>query len=78
MASDTKQLQLLVRREMARRQMDCSMVEITASHGVIYLRGTVRQVRGQAVDLKQELTHLCTVLKQRAGIRDVIPEVQIM
>ena len=78
MANDQKLMQQMVRREMARRPMDCSMVDITASHGVIYLRGTVRQARGQVIDLKQEITHLCTVLKQRAGIRDVISEVQII
>ena len=40
MATDQKQLQMLVRREMARRPIDCSLVDVYCSHGVIYLRGT--------------------------------------
>jgi hypothetical protein len=76
MANDQKQLQLLVRREMARRPIDCSMVEVYASHGVVYLRGTVRGMRGHDIDLKQEISILMTVLKQKAGIRDVVSELQ--
>jgi hypothetical protein len=76
MAQDQKQLQLLVRREMARRPLDCSAVDIYASHGVIYLRGRVRAMRGHDIDLKQEISILMTVLKQRSGIRDVISELE--
>lgn len=77
MAQDQKELQLLVRREMARRPIDCSMVDVHASHGVVYLRGTVRPLRGHNIDLQQEVTLLCTVLKQKSGIRDVINELQV-
>lgn len=76
MASDQKQMQLLVRREMTRRPIDCSMVEVYVSHGVVYLRGTVRAVRGHDIDLQQEITILMTVLKQKSGIRDVVNELQ--
>jgi hypothetical protein len=76
MANDQKQMQLLVRREMARRPIDTSLVEVHVSHGVVYLRGTVRPIRGQDIDLQQEITILQTVLRQRQGIRDVISELQ--
>jgi osmotically-inducible protein OsmY len=76
MSSDTKQMQMVVRREMARRPLDCSMVEVYVTHGVVYLRGTVRAVRGHDIDVKQEVTHLMTVLKQKSGIRDVVSELQ--
>ncbi len=78
MSVEQKQMQMMVRREMARRPMDCSMVDVSASHGVIYLRGTLRQAKGHAIDLKQELNMLITILKQKAGIRDVVPELQII
>jgi hypothetical protein len=71
---DQKQMQLLVRREMARRPLDCSMVDVYVTHGIVYLRGTVRAIRGHDIDLKQEIHHLATVLKQKQGIRDVIIE----
>lgn len=76
MAHDQKSMQLMVRREMARRPIDCSMVEVYVSHGIVYLRGTVRGVRGHDIDLKQEITILMTVLKQKSGVRDVISELQ--
>jgi hypothetical protein len=76
MAQDQKQLQLMVRRELARRPIDCSMVDIYASHGVVYLRGTVRLVRGHNIDLEQEIKTVMTVLRQRQGIREVISELQ--
>lgn len=76
MAGDQKQMQLLVRREMARRPIDCSMVDVHVSHGIVYLRGTVRPIRGHDIDLQQEISILLTVLKQRQGIRDVVSELQ--
>jgi hypothetical protein len=76
MAQDQKQMQLLVRREMARRPIDTSMVEVHVSHGIVYLRGTVRAVRGHDIDLQQEITILQTILKQKSGIRDVVSELQ--
>jgi osmotically-inducible protein OsmY len=76
MANDQKEMQLLVRRELARRPIDCSMVEVHVTHGVVYLRGVVRAVRGHDIDLQQEITILSTVLRQKQGIRDVINELQ--
>ena len=76
MASDQKEMQLLVRREMARRPIDTSMVDVYVTHGVVYLRGTIRPVRGHDIDLQQEITILMSVLKQKQGIRDVINELQ--
>jgi hypothetical protein len=76
MANDQKEMQLLVRRELARRPIDCSMVEIHVTHGIVYLRGVVRAVRGHDIDLQQEISILTTVLRQKQGIRDVINELQ--
>ena len=76
MAQEQKEMQLLVRRELARRPLDCTMVEIHVSHGVVYLRGTVRAVRGHDIDLNHEVAILQTILKQKSGIRDVINELQ--
>jgi hypothetical protein len=76
MASDQKQLQLLVRREMARRPLDCSLVDVYCSHGVIYLRGTIRPMRGHVLDINSEISTLMTILRQKSGIRDIINELQ--
>jgi hypothetical protein len=76
MSQDQKQMQMMVRRELARRPLDCSMVQISVTHGVVYLRGTVRAMRGHDIDVVQEISILSTVLRQRAGIRDVVSELQ--
>ena len=76
MSQDQKQMQLLVRRELARRPLDCSMVEVYVTHGVVYLRGTIRAMRGHDIDVPHEVAIIQTVLKQRAGIRDVVSELQ--
>jgi osmotically-inducible protein OsmY len=76
MANDQKEMQLLVRRELSRRPIDCSMVEIHVTHGIVYLRGVVRAVRGHDIDLQHEISILTTVLRQKQGIRDVINELQ--
>lgn len=76
MAKEQKEMQLLVRREMARRPLDTSMVDVYVTHGVVYLRGTVRAMRGHDIDLQHEITILQTILKQKSGIRDVVSELQ--
>jgi osmotically-inducible protein OsmY len=76
MSQDQKQMQLMVRRELARRPLDCSMVQISVTHGVVYLRGTIRAMRGHDIDVVQEISILSTVLRQRAGVRDVVSELQ--
>jgi hypothetical protein len=76
MANDQKEMQLLVRRELSRRPIDCSMVEIHVTHGIVYLRGVVRAIRGHDIDLQHEISILTTVLRQKQGIRDVINELQ--
>ena len=77
MAEDQKQLQLTIRREMARRTIDTSMVDVYCSHGVVYLRGTVRAIRGYNTDVEQEVKTLVTVLKSKSGIRDIVSELQV-
>jgi hypothetical protein len=51
-------------------------VQISVTHGVVYLRGTIRAMRGHDLDVLQEIAILSTVLRQRAGVRDVVSELQ--
>jgi hypothetical protein len=64
-----------VRREVARRPIDTSLMTIYISHGIVYLRGQVRAMRGHELDLPEELKLMAKVMKQRPGIRDVVIEV---
>lgn len=62
----------LVRKELARRPIDTQLVNVQIYHGVVYLRGTVRAMRGHAMDLRQEMELISRILKQKPGIRDVV------
>jgi hypothetical protein len=67
----------LVQREVIRRYIDSSRLEVKAIHGVVYLRGSIRKLRGHDVDLRRELEVINRVLRGKPGIRDVIIDVDI-
>lgn len=59
-------------REFARRPVDISLMSIVVIHGVVYLRGQVKAMRGHDLDLRSEMEIIAKALKQRPGIRDVV------
>lgn len=67
----------MVRREIGRRYIDSSMLDVRVMHGVVYLRGWVDKLRGhnEQVDLREEVELIHRILLQRPGIRDVVIEV---
>jgi len=67
----------LVQREITRRYIDSTGLNVKAIHGVVYLRGYIRKLRGHDVDLEHELEIIDRVLRGRPGVRDVIIEVDI-
>jgi hypothetical protein len=69
----------MVRREISRRYIDSSSLDVRVMHGVVYLRGWVDNLRGshqQRVDLNEEMELIHRILTQKPGIRDVVVEVQ--
>ncbi|MCC6485576.1 MAG: hypothetical protein IT209_12075 [Armatimonadetes bacterium] len=64
----------MVRREIIRRHLDDSQLQVNAMHGVVYLRGILKVCAGHPRDLKEEMLILHRVLRSRPGIRDVIFE----
>lgn len=67
----------LVQREISRRNIDTTLLDVHVHHGVVYLRGTVKTMRGHDIDLKHELQIICHMLRARPDIRDVVNEVTI-
>ncbi len=67
------------RREIAKRPVDSSGLEVHVIHGVAYLRGRMEKIRGyyEDLDLHEELTIIVKVLRQKPGIREVICEVDL-
>jgi osmotically-inducible protein OsmY len=67
----------MVRREISRRYVDATNVDVKVMHGVCYLRGYIKQLRGHDNDLNEELEVILRILRQKPGIREVICELGV-
>ncbi len=65
----------MVLREISKRHLDTSRLDVQVFHGVVYLRGTVSGMRGHDIDPKAEMELIRRILRQRPGIRDVVVDV---
>lgn len=61
----------IVRREFNRRALDTTLADIRVSHGVVYIRGTIRPMRG-AADAKSTVELIARALRTRPEVRDVV------
>ena len=69
----------LIQRELTRRYVDLSQVDVRVIHGVCYLRGTMMKLRTHPeIDLDHEAEVIRKVLRQKSGIRDVVWEVRAL
>lgn len=67
----------MVEREVTRRYVDASRVEIRVNNGVCYLRGKIRPLRSHPqVDLDREVAIIQKILRQRPELRSVVWEVE--
>lgn len=67
-----------VLRDISKRQLDISNLDVHVMHGVIYLRGRLERIRGNDdMDLREELHLVLKLLRQKQGIRDIVCEVEI-
>jgi len=66
-------------RDIAKRPLDVSQLNVHVTHGVVQLQGRVEKLRGyfDDIDLHQEMQMIVRLLKQKPGIRDVCCEVDI-
>lgn len=67
----------LVRREFNRRAIDSSLADIRVSHGVVYIRGTLKPMRGAVGDVKSELDIIVRALRARPEVRDIVCDATI-
>ena len=78
MATVDAEMTRMVRSQIARRNVDASLLDIRALHGTIYLRGVLGVLRlHRDIDLEHEMAHISTVLRSKPGIRDVVWEVSL-
>lgn len=72
MGSVDAETRRMVLREISKRHLDTSRLDVQVFHGVVYLRGTVSGMRGHELDVKAEVEIVRRILRQRPGIRDVV------
>jgi len=68
-----------VLRDLSKRPVDISNLDVHVQHGVIYLRGRMEKVRGywDDIDLEYELNIIVKLLHQKMGVRDVVCDIQL-
>lgn len=62
----------VARREFNKRQLDTTMADIRVSHGVLYVRGTIKTIRGGPADPRSECELIARILRTKPEIRDVV------
>lgn len=62
----------LVRKELARRPIDISRMQIYVMHRIVYFRGQAKAARGHELDLKAEFEIIAKILRTKPEIRDVV------
>jgi hypothetical protein len=76
MGSSDAEMTKMVRSQIARRTIDSSMLNIRCSHGIVYLVGVIRTLRGHTeIDLNKEMEHISTSLRAKPGIREIVWDV---
>ena len=67
-----------VRAQIVRRRIDSSQLTISVGGKNVYITGVLRPLRGGgAVDLKEEMNHISTALRQSCGVADVVWDVTV-
>ncbi|MBL8059983.1 MAG: hypothetical protein JNK63_04610 [Chthonomonas sp.] len=62
----------LLRREFARKPIDISQADLRVSHGVAYVRGVLKPMKGSAEPMQAMLDHISKALRSRGEFRDVV------
>ncbi|MDI9641339.1 hypothetical protein QPK87_06670 [Kamptonema cortianum] len=62
----------LVRSEFGKRMIDTTQADLRVTHGVCYIRGALKTIKGGPSDLRKEVEIISKVLRTRQGIKDVV------
>lgn len=77
--ADDKHANKLARSIFNKRGLDISSADVRISHGVVYIRGTVKFIPGRVPpDKKSAMGQVIRALRQQPEIRDVIDECTIL
>ena len=80
MPTEDKFLAMKIRRILAKKECDMTLMQIGARAGVVYLTGEIRTPRGYTgnMDLHDELDSIEKVINRIPDVRDVVNDVRII
>jgi len=58
-------------KEIYKRPVDPTRLLIRTSHGVVYVDGELRAIRGQKIDMKKEWELLDSIIRRIIEVRDI-------
>lgn len=77
MALEDSQSTRMIQRQLNRRYVDSTRVDVRVMHGVCYVRGYLLRLRNHPeVDMLAEAETIRKIIRQSPGIREVIWEVE--
>ncbi len=62
----------LLRREFSRKPIDITNADLRVSHGVAYVRGVVKSMKGADMSVKEMMDHISKALRGRPEFKDVV------
>lgn len=62
----------VLRREFSRRPIDISSADLRVSHGVAYVRGVVKGMKGAEHSVSEMMDQISKALRGRPEFRDVV------
>ena len=61
-----------IRGEFTKRMIDITALDLQVMHGVVYLRGVIKPIKGGPTDLKSELELISRIIINAGLAKDVI------
>ncbi|MCW5937907.1 MAG: hypothetical protein KIT11_11450 [Fimbriimonadaceae bacterium] len=61
-----------LRSELGRRFVDTTQADVRVMHGVAYIRGVVKPIKGGNPDVKAALEMVAKSMRQKGLVRDVV------
>lgn len=65
----------MMRRELGKRMIDVNQADIRVMHGVCYIRGVVRPIKGGPSNVKAEIELLGRAMMNSRRLRDCVVDV---
>jgi len=74
--ADTR-LRREIQKELVKRDIESTSINVQVINFVVYLTGEIRPVRGMTLDPRKELGIIEEIIRRFKGVRDVVNEIKV-